>query len=58
MKKRGGYACNLNCQVRIRIPSHLYNSLMEISEKRQTSLSKLIRELLNHGMKADNSSVF
>jgi hypothetical protein len=51
MKKRGGYAGNLEHQIRLRIPSDMFLMLMEISDKTQMTLSKVMRDVLMLGLR-------
>jgi hypothetical protein len=50
MKRRGGYAGNLDYQIRLRIPSDMFNLLMDISDKAQVTFSKVMRDVLRLGL--------
>ena len=55
MKKRGGYTMDLRRQVRLRIPEEMYHSLMQISDKMQVTLSKVMREFLRAALRTYHS---
>ncbi len=52
MRKRGGYALNLVHQIKVRVSPKVFNTLQDLAERREATLSLIVRELISKGLAA------
>jgi predicted DNA-binding protein len=50
MKKRGGYAGNLECQVKVRISRDTYEKLQRLSGVEDKTIARVIRSFITAGL--------
>ena len=51
MRKRGGYAGNLQRQVKVRISQDTYGKLLRIAEVEEKTLARIVRNFIHVGLK-------
>jgi predicted DNA-binding protein len=56
MKKRGGYAGNLAHQIKVRVSSDMYGRLQRLSEVKQITIARVIRNFISSGLREGDTS--
>jgi hypothetical protein len=56
MKKRGGYAGNLERQIKVRVSPDMYNELQQLSEVKETTIARVIRNFISSGLSVNGQA--